>query len=605
MTSSGSIGGPSDSSQPSANQIDWIAPLLVLAALVAAYAHTLTFQFVFDDPILIVGNPFIQSAANIPRFFTEHFWSGVALAQKSYYRPLSLIYLLANWKLWGADPLGWHAVSVLLHSVNTVFVYLLALRFLKPRASAPLGAGFAAVLFALHPIQAEVVSWICCFNDLLATLFVLISFHAWCNARGIALWPQPARREHSALWFCISVAAYAVAVMCKEPAALFPLVLVVAEISQPGEPEAAPRGPSRVLRLLPYFGVAAIYFAMRTHALGTATTPQSRIIYWRTEWLTLPSVLGGYLSHLLLPVGLSPFYDTPYHPTISLSGVVLPSLILIALASLLLWAALRSPHVRILTAWTVIFLAPTLHLGVLPRGELLHDRYFYLPMAGLSVIAGIGIAAAADKWGPEPEARLTLGIGIAILAAAFSFASYRQSRFWEDNLALYSRGVAIAPHNGLAASNLGAVLLGRGQWNEAVVQFQNAINDSPNMFLAQYDLGLAYYEVGRFPEAEASFKRALALVPSDAETNIFLGMTYYHTNRLPQAIEQVRKAIALNSAGAGYHFALAVMLKDAGDVAGARAEFQAELKRDPNHQPSIEQLRQLDQPGAPPTGAKP
>ncbi len=605
---------------------NWLVPLIILAAVVATFAHCLKFQFVFDDPILIVGNPFIHSAANIPRFFTEDFWSGIPIAQKSFYRPLSLLWLLTNWKLFGADPTGWHAASILLHALNILLVYLLAFRFVRPQANGVLAAGAAATVFALHPIQSEAVSWISCFNDLLACLFVLISFHAYCSAREIAVAPRSFEGRHKALWYGLSLAGYAIAVLYKEPAVLFPLIPLVCELigpgrlipgpcgeSAPAHANSAPAGSTETdtpvrpafLLLVPYLAIAACYFVLRTHALGTATTPQSRILYWSTELLTIPEVMLAYLVHLAWPAGLSPFYDTPYQQNLSFSAVILPLLILMLAAGLLLCAARRTAVVLLFASWTLIFLAPTLHLGIQPRGELMHDRYLYMPMVGISVLGGLGIAAIARRWASAPDARRALTTAVALIGIAFAVITYHQSSFWEDNLTLYSRGVAIAPLNGTAANNLGAVLLGRGQWDEAMALFQRAVEYAPNLFLAHYDMGLGYYEVGKYAEAEDCFKRALHLMPNDPESNLFLGMSYYHTNRLPGAVESVRKAIALKPDGVGYHFALAIMLKDSGDLTGARAEFEAELRRDPNHQPTLEQLRLLNQTTTPPPAAPP
>ncbi|HKO04448.1 MAG TPA: tetratricopeptide repeat protein [Candidatus Acidoferrales bacterium] len=603
---------------------EWLVPLLVVCAVIAVFGRTMGFQFVFDDTILIVGNPFIQSAANIPRFFTEHFWSGIAIAQKSYYRPLSLLWLLANWKVFGPHPAGWHAASVLLHALNTLLVYLLALRFLGRGRSAAFAAGGSAALFGLHPIQAEAVSWISCFNDLLACLFVLVSFHAYCNAREPAAVANPSIRKRAILWYCVSFTSYAAAVMCKEPAALFPLVPLLYEVCDPKNPahpasagsstsetipEAAfpsasrPAARARFLQLLPYFAIAGIYLLLRKNALGTVTTPQVRILTWRTEWLTLPSVVRAYVAHLVWPRGLSPFYDMPYHQSLSAAGVALPFLVLMLLAALFLWAAWRSPVARIFTGWMLFFFAPTLHLGVLPRGELMHDRYLYIPMAGLGILAGLGIAALERRWANAAVKRWPLYAASVAVSAVLAVLAFHQSLFWEDNVTLYTRGVTIAPHNGTAANNLGATLLASGQWDAAMAQLGKAVELAPGLFLAHYDMAIGYYEVGRFSEAEASFKRALAIAPRDPESNLYLGMTYYHTDRLPEAMEYVRKAIALQPAGPGYHFALAIMLKQSGDVAGARAEFEAELKRDPNHQPTLDQLRLLDHP-APPAAAK-
>ncbi|HKO04447.1 MAG TPA: tetratricopeptide repeat protein, partial [Candidatus Acidoferrales bacterium] len=248
--------------------------------------------------------------------------------------------------------------------------------------------------------------------------------------------------------------------------------------------------------------------------------------------------------------------------------------------------------------WMVLPLLPALDIPVFPRGEFLHDRYLYHPLIGLSLLIGIGLAALTRRW-TEGAPRLALYSAGAAVALALGIATFHQTGFWTDNFTLYSHGVEVAPRSGFANNNLGAELLNRGQWEAAMSQFQKAIEYAPNLYLAHYDLGLGYYAVGRFSEAEACFKRAIAILPEDPDSNLYLGMTYYHTNRLPEAIESVRKAIALKPSGHGFHFALGVMLKQSGDLAGARAEFAAELKRDPNHQPTLQQLSELEQHPAP------
>jgi len=308
------------------------------------------------------------------------------------------------------------------------------------------------------------------------------------------------------------------------------------------------------------------------------------------------------MIHVLWPARLSVFYDFPYVSEFSMHSVLIPLAILACVALALGVAVRASPAGRLSAAWALLSILPVLDLPVFPRGEFLHDRYLYHPMIGVALLAGIGVAALERRW-PVRASRVALYAGCAVAAAALGVTTLRQTAYWVDNFALYSRGVAVAPRSGFANNNLGAELLNRGRWDEAMALFQKAVEYTPNLYLAHYDMGLGYYEVGRFEEAEACFKRALAILPEDAESNMFLGMTYYHTNREAEAIESVRKAIALKPSAPGYRFALGVMLKDKGDLAGARAEFLEELKRDPGYQPATDQLRLLDSP--PPPAPKP
>ena len=595
---------------------EWLVPLLVLSAVLVAFGRILSFQFVFDDTMLILTNPFVQNAADIPRYFTEHLWSGVPFAEKNYYRPMLLLFLLGNWKLFGPHATGWHAMCLLLHGLNTLLVYLLARRFLPKNDSAPLAAGAAAALFGLHPVQAEVVSWISCANDLLACFFILGSLHAWLNARASVPAPGGSARTHSALWYALSLAGYAAALLSKEPAVLFPVFLVIFELCGAGAQgvsgSAAPPAPGgaarlrALLRLLPCFAVAGIYLLVRLHVLGTLVTKQVRVIGWREELLTMPSVALAYLTHLVWPEGLSPFYDLPYRSGFSFPGLALPLLALLLPLALLAWAAWRSPFARVWTAWTFLFLAPVLHLSILPRGELVHDRYLYLPMVGLSLLAGSGFAAVKDSRpqagdaGVRAEDSARHGLFDATwvagaLALALMLVAGRQAGYWRDNFTLFLRGVQIAPNNGIAAGNLGIEYWKIGQREIATELLRRAAALHPDIFDADKKAGYGHYQAGRYTEAEQAFDVAVATRPDDAFSHLMLGLIYLKTSRAAAAIAEARRAVALAPHQPGYYFGLGTILEATGDLAGARDAYRAELAIRPDHKPSQEELHKLDQ----------
>ena len=575
----------------------WLVPLLVLAATLATYARTANFQFVFDDNLFILSNSFAQSAANIPRFFTEPLWSGIATAQKNYYRPVLLLWVLGNYSVFGPHPAGWHITALLLHAINALLVYLLALRLARHR----LAAGAAAALFGLHPIQAETVSFICCANDLLACLFVLASFLAYLNAREAF----PAARARLLAWWAASLAFYACGALSKEPAVVLPFLFLLHEwIGAPAFCSTArlepPAGSLRAnLLVLPHLALAAVYLLLRRHALGTVLGGVVPILSRRAEFLTLPSVLLAYLSHFLWPVDLSPFYDLPYQQTFSFAGVLLPVLFLLIPAALAAWAAWRSAAARFALAWTLVFLAPALHIAVFPRGEPVHDRFFYLPMAGLGLLAGVGFAAAANLRGHAPDSPgrslSTLSWAAGAMLLALALIAWRQAGFWGNNYALFRRGVEIAPLNGIAAGNLGIEYIKAGDRADAAVLLRRADALNPNIWEADKIQGLAHYQAGRYKQAEQAFDVAVVTRPGDALSHLFLGLTYMKLGRMAQAVSEARRAVALAPQDPGFHYGLGTILEQSGDLAGARDEFRAELAIRPGHQPSLLKLHELDE----------
>jgi len=601
---------------------EWLVPVLLLCAVAATFSRTLAFQFVFDDTMLILTNPFVQSAANVPRYFTEHVWSGVPFAEKNYYRPMLLLFLLGNWKLFGPHPAGWHAVCLLLHLLNTLLIYFLARRLLGESPKVPLAAGGAAALFGVHPVQAEAVSWISCANDLLALLFLLGSLHAWLNARARVLGPGGGPPGKRRIWYGLSLTSYLAALLSKEPAVLFAVFLFVFLLAgvittEPAEstPSVLPRAAARIrvalLGVVPYLVVAAAYLAIRQHVLGTFLTKQVRVIGWREELLTLPSVALAYLTHLIWPEGLSPFYDVPYRSNLSFSAVGLPLLAVLVPVALLAWAAWRSRFVRVWSAWPLLFLAPVLHLSILPRGELVHDRYLYLPMVGLSLLAAYGFAfglrthpaaeggttAASQGRAQDVSGRELFDptwVACALLAALALVAAH-QAGYWRDNFTLFLRGVAIAPNNGIAAGNLGIEYWKMGERDVATELFRRAATLHPDIFEADKKAGYGHYAAGRYTEAEQAFDVAVATRPDDAFSHLMLGLVYLKTGRPNAAVAEGRRSVALAPNQAGFEYGLGTILEATGDLAGARDAFRAELALRPDHKPSQQELQKVDQ----------
>ena len=578
----------------------WLFPMIAVLVVAAAYLRAPTLGFVFDDDIIVKANPFITSAHYIPNYFTEHVWSKLMLARKNYYRPVFLLWLLGNYKEFGLDPLGWHLSSLLLHLGSTVLVYLVALRLTRMRFASLAGA----LLFGLHPAQVENVVWASASTELLGSFLTLASLLTYLRSL------DPGARR--APWLAGSSLLYALAVLTKETAIIVPLLVFLHEwLGRPGSPEAVRPGErgfgaalgAAIRESWPYAVVTVGYLAARFAVLGGIGNAVVNMT--KTVWIeTIPSILQVYLTHLVWPTRLSAFYDYPYVDRFSMGQVVVPALVIVAVALALMWLIRKTPGAKLAAVWLVFPILPVLDIPIFPRGEFLHDRYLYQPLIGLGLLAAFGIAALERRWSAH-AARWAVYAACVALALVLGTVTFRDTGFWADNFALYQRGVEVSPRNAFANLNLGVELLNRGKWAEAMAQFQKALDLAPKLYLAQYDLGYGYYLVGRYAEAEPYFHRALDIMPEDSESSMYLGMTYYHLKQLPEAIESVRRAIALKPNGREYHFALGMMLKDSGDVAGARAEFEEELKRDPESHAALEQLRALDNAAKPAPAAHP
>src|SRR6202163_3118634 len=161
-----------------------LLPLLGLTAFVV-YCGSLSFEFVWDDWPQIANNPIIRTWSNLPRAFGSDLWYHVARHQV-YYRPLFVAWSMLNYTLFGVRPWGWDLGAVLLHVGAVVAVFWLVRRLGLEYWTAAL----AALIFALHPVHIEPVTWISAASDTMVTILAVLAFAAFLNGRGAARSPQ-------------------------------------------------------------------------------------------------------------------------------------------------------------------------------------------------------------------------------------------------------------------------------------------------------------------------------------------------------------------------------------------------------------------------------
>src|SRR5204862_509452 len=137
-----------------------------------AFANSQGNGFVLDDLSIIVSNPLIRSLSNLPRIFSSHYWYP-ELQSGDLYRPLTVATYALNYAAGGLNPWGYHAVNVLLHMACSCLVFLLFNRLLASTTA----AGFAAVLFAVHPLHTEAVASVIGRAELLAAGSVLAALY--------------------------------------------------------------------------------------------------------------------------------------------------------------------------------------------------------------------------------------------------------------------------------------------------------------------------------------------------------------------------------------------------------------------------------------------
>lgn len=562
----------------------------ILCAAILPYVASLGYGFVYDDDIQVLQPPAVQPWHFLPGYFFRPIPGFTA----RYYRPLFFLWLAANRSVWRTHALGWHLDNLVLHALASLLVFAVLRRYFPGERSAT----FAAMLFAVHPVHVETVAWLSGGSDALMVVALLGSLLLWirnCET------PSLSRRASS-------LACCALALLCKETAVILPAVIffhklvAIPAINHPEQKKSNLR--LALWDAVPYLTVTALYLCARFWILRGVSTAATEWVSRKDAFLTLPSVLSFYAGHLAFPWNLSLNYDLPVVTGLNERLFWIPLIMLTGIAGAT-WALVRlTGDKRILAAalWLLLPLAPVLYIRLFAQDDFVHDRYLYLPVLGVAVLAGIvGEALKQSKsWGNRRgliQGAFVIGIVSLGLVAAI------QAQPWRNNLLLYTNAVRVAPNNMLARNNLAGEFVKQGRYSEAGEMFKAILEKRPGMWLANYNYGSLNYRLGNLALAEEYLRRAISIDPSDPDEYIYLGATYLKEGRLADADEQVRKAIARKPDGAGYHFILGVIELQRGDLELAREQMLEELKYHPEASAVRTQIQAIEkQMGA---GARP
>ena len=441
----------------------------MLAVTAAAFAVTLTFGFSYDDVPVIVDNDTLLAPGALARAFTTNVWAFAPdLAEPRYYRPLFTAWTIGNAHLFGTDPMGWHATTVVLH-LGAVWILW---ELIRAVSGSTLAATTGALLFAIHPTRAESVAWVCGLTDPMAAAAGFGAVLAYVKERRL-----------------LAVALYAVALLTKETAIIFGAFPVLLAWSRKHWREGWTTGGL-------WGGVAGGYRGGRSRVIGeVAPTLQAN------DPGVVVDLVGGYTKHLLFPWTQALSYPVEPAANYALLGVAIFAA-----------GALTSGPARPFFWMGGLFLLPVLNVAVLQPDMMLQDRYLYLPSACWFAALGWGAAQAARRPGKGARAAATVGI----VAAAYVAILSSNLPPWESNRTLWERAVEVNPTSGRVWFNLGTEHENAGDLRMAEAHYARAVDLEPRRAIFHYRLAFMLAERQQLHDAARHFRKAADLRPEDA-----------------------------------------------------------------------------------------
>ena len=527
--------------------------LMIAFASAAVYANTLFNGFIHDDNLQVLKNPWITDPGNIPRVFLKGVWAFTDNSPSNYYRPMMHVFYIICYQLFGFRAWGYHLLSMALHAGVSVLFFLLVKRLVADRVS---GSGFqaklpfvAALLFAVHPIHTEAVSWVAGLPDLSFTFFGLLSLYLYTGSKGEGFIRDPR--------YIGSVLAFAASLFSKEPA--FAFLAVIPAYDMACRPER-PGWRFVLLRLLPFVLVAGAYMALRLHALS-GLAPFERGVNIGPLGLAVNALVffGWYWGKLLLPVNLNMYHIL--HPVSTLWGAVqvLSLLLVLACAAAVYLAYKRDGAIFLGLCLAVLPLLPVLYIPALGENAFA-ERYLYLPSAGL-FLAFCAFVARVRLTGSAAKA--ALGVAGAVLVL-FSAGTVTRNTVLKDDLTMWKDTVAKSPDGYMPHNNLGVEYSRAGLDDEAIAQFAIVTSLKPDYANGYCNLGVALLKAGMTSRAVEALKEAVRRAPDNKYYHNDLGLAYMSGRDYEQAADQFAAASRLDPSNADYRGNLWDALKKLG-----------------------------------------
>ena len=547
-----------------------LAAVIIVVAGWAAYSGSLGGPFVFDDPSSITDNPTIRQLWPP--------WDALATPRANVTaqgRPVLNLSLALNYAAGGTAVRGYHVVNVAIHLAAGLTLFGVVRRTLWRRSGtddatrATVLAFAVALLWTVHPLQTESVTYVVQRAESLMGLFYLLTLDAF--LRGADADGPRAR----AAWVVASVLACAMGMATKEVMVSAPVLVFLHDRTFVAGGFAAAWRERRWY----YAALGATWLILLLCLLRGGGNRGGAIgfgsgVGWWTYGLTQFEAIGRYLLLAAWPQPL--VFEYGAFKVKDIAEVLPWALLVVPAVAGTCWALWRRPVAGFLGLWFFSLLAPT---SLVPgTSQMIVEHRMYLSLA--AVLAGL-LLLAERALGRDRPARL-LPV-VAALALGCVGVTYARNEVYRSELSLWSETVAKRPANPVAQAMLAEALFAADRREQARTHYEKALQLDPTFFVAHERLGELLMRLGRATDAEAHLREALRLRPDFADALTNLGLLCAGTGRPAEAITLLERAVALKPEYPEAHFALANVLAELERHAEAAGHYQAAIDGQPGN----------------------
>lgn len=537
--------------------------VLVLTGFIVYY-HALYAPFVFDDSVYVAKNTWVSSPGGL--------WDTTPL------RYIGDLSFALNYRVFGPGPFFFHLVNVIIHIINAALVFSLtklifrtpffiaaAFRDNSMKEAALSVALLTSLVFLVHPINTQAVTYVSQRYTSLSALFYLSALALYVKARTSSL---PSKGARSGGFFSLpylgAFVSTVLAMKTKEIAFTIPFVMALLEVTlfQGGLKK-------RLLFLLPFFLTLLIIplSLLRPEALdyGAANRAEEFMRRKKIEDLQVSSyqylitqftVIPAYIRMVFLPVNQHFNYYWPLRKSVLEPPVLAPGLFIISLLTFSAYGLFRSvkrnlPYLFLISLGLMwFFVTLSVESSVIPIRDVINEHRVYLPGMGLTLSAVTALfylrKILLKRFSMKLPAALFTFVLAVVATAPLGAAAFMRNAVWRDEVKLYEVDIENNPHEADLHLLLGIAYFKKGRLQDAVKEFLKVLDKKPGFYPAHNNLGYTYTALDRYAEAAEELRTAARLRPDRVSPHFNLGVLYIKMGMSEEARAELGEALRLD-----------------------------------------------------------
>jgi protein O-mannosyl-transferase len=497
--------------------------LVLVLLIIAAYSPTFTGKFILDDNALIKNNSFIREPHSIAAYFSQEDGitdsSDLGEYHSNYFRPLINMTYRLDYRLWGLNSTGFRITNLVLH-ILCCFLLLIIFSHLLDKQS----AFFITLIFALHPVNTESVSFVTSRNNIIVTLFMLGSLATY-----LAGW----ERKNFPVYI-ISIFLFAGAVFSKEFGLMvIPIIFLCQRVLVKQRHDFK----KELISYVPFLAITAFYFMLRKDVTGSILNLSSTENIWTRLYFS-PLIIFYDLQLILLPHRLH-FIDF-YYPANIFNWYAMTAAFLFVLLCFVLWK-IRDHKLFIFSALGFLAcVSPTLNIIPHQSISLISMRWLYASIGFLLIAVGVMIQKAII-------AKRDLAVSIMIIVVIYlgGYTYVLNKNLWHDDDTLMKHEV-FGFNNYLFASDIAEKFFKNKQYPEAEKYYRIAIEKNPELPMSYINYSAFLIETGRSVDAASLLNKAKALIMThyeQGEWNNNMGTALLRLGKSEDSLKYFKEAV--------------------------------------------------------------